>query len=72
MPLPPPADLGAVGGDGIPNVELAGLLGIKRASLNTRITRLGGVQPGQIAVAGSACDCADRPRAVLPMLTGVW
>ena len=49
MPLPPPADLGAVGGDGIPNVELAGLLGIKRASLNTRITRLGGVQPGQIA-----------------------
>ena len=47
-PLPPPAELGAVGGDGIPSAELARRLGVKGDTFNARLQRLGGPRPGLI------------------------
>jgi hypothetical protein len=47
-PLPPPAELGAVGGDAIPSAELARRLGVKGGTLNARLQRLGGPMPGLI------------------------
>ncbi len=60
------AELAELGGDGIPTAELAIRLGIKRASLNTRITRLGGVRPG-LAIDGWQCvGLAPTPRGGPP------
>jgi hypothetical protein len=73
VPLPSPpvkaaapeaveARLAELGGDGIPTAELAIRLGIKRSSLNTRITRQGGVRPG-LTVDGWQCvGLAPTPR----------
>ena len=47
-PLPPPAELGAVGGDGIPSAELARRLGVKPDTFNARVRGQGGPRPGLV------------------------
>jgi hypothetical protein len=60
------AQLAELGGDGIPTAELAIRLGVKRASLNTRITRQGGVRHGLIIDGWQCVGLAPTPRGGPP------
>ena len=60
------AQLSELGGDGIPTAELAIRLGVKRASLNTRITRQGGVRHGLIIDSWQCVGLAPTPRGGPP------
>ena len=60
------AQLAELGGHGIPTAELAIRLGVKRASLHTRITRQGGVRPGLIIDGWQCVGLAPTPRGGPP------
>ena len=66
-PVPIPADLPA---DGIETAALAQLLGMRRQTLNARITRAGGSAIG-LVVAGWRCCALRRPERGGP-LRALW